>query len=221
MNSTKQARSDGRIVRRFGADDIASFGQRIRMLREARGWSVQRLAKEAGLSVIAIRGLESGQADPRLRSALSIAEALGEPIDRLVATARAASVSVRLVRREEQPSPPPGQVSLAEVTGELHEPRMQTEVVRFGVGARIKVPTQLVDRPTFCYVLEGTVTVTFGDGEAVELEEGDSIHFMNERRVDIANVRRTSAKILRVIDLMTEISRADGGRRTKNGANAK
>jgi len=191
---------------RFGAEDVASLKQRIRMLRKARGWSVQRFAKESGLSVIAIRGLESGKADPRLRSALAIAEALGEPIDRLIASARAASVSVRLVRIEDLSSPPPGRVWAADVTGELHEARMVAEVLLLGVAGVLNVPKGLNDRPTFCYVLNGSVTVKFRDGDARRLHEGDAIHFVNEGKGEIANSHRDTSKVLRVIDLISNVS---------------
>ena len=46
-------------------------GIRLRVARQARGYSQQQLARTAGVSRQAIAAMESGQTDPSLRVALS------------------------------------------------------------------------------------------------------------------------------------------------------
>jgi transcriptional regulator with XRE-family HTH domain len=193
---------------RFGSNHVTSFGQRVRWLREARGWSIQRLAREAGLSVIAIRNLESGSADPRLHSALAIAEALGEPIDRLIASARAASVSVRLLEGANVPGPVPEEVQSSDITGEMHEPRMAAQILVMGARTTVDAPKALNRRPTFCYVLDGGISVSFPDGDVHHLQEGDAIHFAEAGEVQITTSRNGSARVLRVIDLASRLPTA-------------
>lgn len=77
-----------------GSDDRwEKWGQRawrtvmseIRRLREARGWSVRRLAREAGVTPRAVAKWErDGVANMRLACAIRVAEALDVPVYDLV-----------------------------------------------------------------------------------------------------------------------------------------
>lgn len=58
-------------------------GARLRLARQARGFSQQQLAGMAGVSRQAVSALESGQSDPSLRLALALAQALGLTVDEL------------------------------------------------------------------------------------------------------------------------------------------
>ena len=58
-------------------------GTRLRLARQARGFSQQQLAGMAGVSRQAVSAVESGQSDPSLRVALALAQALGMTVDEL------------------------------------------------------------------------------------------------------------------------------------------
>lgn len=60
------------------------MGRRMQDLRKAKGWSQERLAEEAGLSVKAVRSVEVGGHDPTLFSVICLADALGVTLDYLV-----------------------------------------------------------------------------------------------------------------------------------------
>jgi transcriptional regulator with XRE-family HTH domain len=62
------------------------WGQRIKALREQKGWSRRRLAREANLSPTSISLYERGLQTPRVSTLKSIADALGVPIHALVDT---------------------------------------------------------------------------------------------------------------------------------------
>src|SRR5713226_10117407 len=61
----------------------AADGLRLRLARQARGFSQQQLAGMAGVSRQAVSAVESGQSDPSLRVALALAQALGMTVDEL------------------------------------------------------------------------------------------------------------------------------------------
>jgi len=90
-------------------------GTRLRLARQARGFSQQQLAGMAGVSRQAVSAVESGQSDPSLRVALALAQALGMTVDELFGgQAAVPAVTARLVG--EAKVPPPGQrVTLAPI----------------------------------------------------------------------------------------------------------
>ena len=60
------------------------IGERIRALREARGWFQRDLAKAAKLPVRTIGRIERGDVDVRLSTLDRIAKALGESLKNLL-----------------------------------------------------------------------------------------------------------------------------------------
>jgi putative molybdopterin biosynthesis protein len=61
----------------------AGAGVRLRVARQARGYSQQQLAGMAGVSRQAVSAVESGHSDPSLRVALTLAGALGMTVEDL------------------------------------------------------------------------------------------------------------------------------------------
>jgi transcriptional regulator with XRE-family HTH domain len=57
---------------------LAEFGKRVRAAREARGWTQEDLAYEAGLDRTYIGGIERGERNLALLSLNKVALALGE-----------------------------------------------------------------------------------------------------------------------------------------------
>jgi len=66
---------------------MTTFGQRLKRLREARGWSQQELADRAEVPYITIYRCERGQhQEPRVSVAARLARALGVSLDVLANT---------------------------------------------------------------------------------------------------------------------------------------
>lgn len=61
----------------------ASFGSRIRRLRQDRTWSQQELSLRSGISTPHISSIERGKRFPSLEYALRLAESLGVPLHAL------------------------------------------------------------------------------------------------------------------------------------------
>jgi putative molybdopterin biosynthesis protein len=68
---------------RPGGAATGNSGARLRLARQARGFSQQQLAGMAGVSRQAVSAVESGLSDPSLRVALALARALGLTIEEL------------------------------------------------------------------------------------------------------------------------------------------
>ena len=66
-----------------GAAGPEPGGARLRMLRQARGYSQQQLAGMAGVSRQAVSAVEAGHSDPSLRVALALASALGVTVEEM------------------------------------------------------------------------------------------------------------------------------------------
>jgi putative molybdopterin biosynthesis protein len=91
----------------------AGGGSRLRLARQARGYSQQQLAGMAGVTRQAVSAVESGLSDPSLRAALGLARALGMTVEEVFGPdAPEATVTARPVvpLREEG-----GRVTLAPV----------------------------------------------------------------------------------------------------------
>jgi putative molybdopterin biosynthesis protein len=74
-------------------------GAKLRFARQARGLSQQQLAGMAGVSRQAVSAVESGQSDPSLRVALTLAQALGMTVEELFGAETAIEpVPARVVR---------------------------------------------------------------------------------------------------------------------------
>ena len=87
-------------------------GAKLRLARQARGFSQQQLAGMAGVSRQAVSAVESGQSDPSLRVALALAQALGMTVEELFGSAE----TIPLVpARPVGPLGPAGRVELAPI----------------------------------------------------------------------------------------------------------
>lgn len=65
-------------------DPLLLFGQRLALLRRARGWSQERLALESGLARSYLGGVERGQRNIAILNILRLAEALECPPSELL-----------------------------------------------------------------------------------------------------------------------------------------
>jgi Zn-dependent peptidase ImmA (M78 family)/DNA-binding XRE family transcriptional regulator len=54
---------------------------RVRSLRERRGWSLSELARRAGIGISILSEIETGQSAPRLDTLVALAHALGAPLE--------------------------------------------------------------------------------------------------------------------------------------------
>ena len=68
-------------------ESAQAFGQALRGLRQARGWTQETLAFEAGVERVFVSMLERGVRQPTFTTILKLAAALGCPASELVGRA--------------------------------------------------------------------------------------------------------------------------------------
>ncbi|MGQ0655036.1 MAG: helix-turn-helix domain-containing protein [Betaproteobacteria bacterium] len=185
-----------RSISSFGEAQLRALGARLRELREARRWSLKRLSGEANVSIAALQAIEAGGSNPGLLTIVSLAEALGEPVDRLIAASRAASSTVRVVhgrlaRRT---------AGVQQLTGDLHRPRMRSWVVSVPARRSIRKLPAGARPPLFAFVLEGKLRLTFDGGGSETLAKGDTINLNAELPAQWANPGSSAARALCVAD---------------------
>lgn len=95
--------------------DLKKLGERVRFLRQGKGWSQAKLAEESGVPKAYISDLENGEAGkPNIQYAYSIAVALGVTLDDLLNETAPSSQKPRS-RKKDEPLPP----GLAELQQDL------------------------------------------------------------------------------------------------------
>jgi putative molybdopterin biosynthesis protein len=129
--------------------DGIGAGTRLRLARQARGYSQLQLAGMAGVSRQAVSAVEAGQSDPSLRVALALSRALGLTVEELFGPA--VEAPVERVRPLAPLGPPGARVSLAPVGEDLVAlPLSGATVARGGfapAGGRVAVTDQAVLGP--------------------------------------------------------------------------
>ncbi|HAP32869.1 MAG TPA: transcriptional regulator [Firmicutes bacterium] len=91
--------SPGELVGNTEQDGI-SLGERVRLLRQERGLSLQELAESAGLSYSYICEIERGLVKPSLRALRKTAAALNVPVNQIKASGNSLGGKIARVRQE-------------------------------------------------------------------------------------------------------------------------
>jgi len=71
-------------AKKAGPEAQLQLGERVRRLREARGWSQEGFAHEGGLGRSFAGAIERGEKDVRLSTLLKLARALGVSLSQLL-----------------------------------------------------------------------------------------------------------------------------------------
>jgi transcriptional regulator with XRE-family HTH domain len=181
----------------FGLAQLRVLGQRLRALRRSGNLSLRRLANESGVSVAAIQDLEAGNSSPSLLNVLSIAEVLGEPVDRLIAASMQPENVLTHVRGKLLECAGNRGGSL----GTLNEARMRGVVLSIASKSKLKDSERPVALPMFAYVLEGGVDLLFNGGRKERLAANDAVHIAREAPIAWSNFFAKRAIILCVTAL--------------------
>lgn len=174
---------------------MIAFGRELRRLRTDKGWSLQRMATESGISVAGIQKIERGTTNPSLQTALSLSEALGQPLPDLVNAARDAMRSVTVVHG----SAPRLADGMADLSPTLNDRSMRSELL--ALPPKGEVADVMTKAPLFVYVLEGNVVFHFADGRFENLRTNDAIHLKDELPARIENSIARRSLLLCVADL--------------------
>jgi transcriptional regulator with XRE-family HTH domain len=168
------------------------IGQKLTLLREEHGWSLDRVAQSAGLSSRQVLGIERGERAIPLEAALNLARAFGKPLRELIGLTvarppyyfvqRSKDISSSPSRRRrtpvERPHAPPSK-TCQPLLGDFPAKEMYPCFLRM---LNVDLETLTLHEhhgQEFIYVLEGELELTTyaGDEEVHEtLRAGDSCY---------------------------------------------
>src|SRR5262252_11097887 len=92
---------------RSGGLDLATFGQRLRHIRRAKGLTLAELGERVGRAPSALSLLENGRREPKLSQIEALARALGVPSDELLSReppSRRAQLEIALAEAQRDPA---------------------------------------------------------------------------------------------------------------------
>lgn len=171
ITALRQANADTRY-------DVRHVGKRLRELRVEKGFSVNRLAKLAGVPASTISKIENGLLRPSLVHGINLASALGENLGFLVDQYRGApqdKVVVRAGDRDQIAYPEMG-MRLQDLNGNFHPGVLEARVGQLQPMAHSGEEYMTHPGEEICHVIDGQLRYVF-EAQTYDLSAGDSIHF--------------------------------------------
>lgn len=170
----------------FIDESSSKLARRVRLERDARGWSLADLAERSGVSKAAISKIERGEASPTAVILVRLAAAFDLTLAGLLV--RAEGDAGGLSRASEQPTwrdPETGYVRRQIYSRPDHP--LEVVTVELPAGARVEFPASSYARARHVvWVTKGRLTIDEG-GERYALEAGDSLGFGPPSAVAYAN----------------------------------
>ncbi|MEI2299893.1 helix-turn-helix domain-containing protein [Ensifer sp. MJa1] len=156
-------------------DDLDQrLSERIRLEREARGWSLSQLSERAGVSRAMIHKIERGDSSPTATLLAKLSAAFGLTMSSLIARAEASQG--RLSRRQDQPvwrDPQSGYIRRH--VSPMSELPLELVEVELPAGADVPIPASAYAlHRRWIWVKAGNLTFVEG-GETHLLGEGDCL----------------------------------------------
>lgn len=148
-----------------------SVGERIRTIRNLKGWSLRKLSGICGLSANAISRIERGENSPTIASLHCLAQALDVPITEFFQTDTECCV---FTKRGEGIRIQNADVELESLGSGL--PHQQIEPFRVHIPPKTKTSSVKITHPghELVYCLGGEIKYLVGE-QAYHLQEGDSL----------------------------------------------
>lgn len=154
----------------MGPDDVETTArQRLRSLRQARGWTIEELASRAHVGASTISRLETGRRRLTLDHLVTLAAALETTVDELLVTAAEEDVVIR-PRRDRAGGHTYWMLNRPDDTSGRVVAKMHLSATK-----RLGEPGVHPGRDWF-YVLSGTVRLRLGDREHL-VETGQAAEF--------------------------------------------
>jgi transcriptional regulator with XRE-family HTH domain len=174
---------------------MASFGARLRELRLGRGWTLEDLAQQSGLSKPFLSRLESGDRQASISAVLTLSQIFGVSLASMFETAPALEPCL-LVRGAEVPAQESHGLTYWPLSSATH--LFTLRPMRLTISTRRNGSQHYQhDGEEWIYVLSGKVTLSL-DGKSYNLDEGDAIHFDSRLPHRLSARGRSDAEILLV-----------------------
>lgn len=176
---------------------VTRVGSRIRRLRKARGWTMQQLVDESGVSRRMLTSVELGQANPSLATIDRIAAALGTDFATLALPEAVPSpgavepVAPTAVWRDEQGSE-------GVLLGATNHPRAELWKWQLTPGTRYQASPDALGAQEVHHVLTGRLTLELPSGQVV-LDAGETATIPSDQPYAYVNDGAITTVFFRVL----------------------
>jgi transcriptional regulator with XRE-family HTH domain len=156
---------------------VSSIGAKVAKARAERGWSLQQLARRAGLSAAAIHKMEKSGMTPTIATLMKVAAALGKSVGYFIEEADSLR-PVTVVHRDARTLLYTSKhgLTLENISGRYGPFYLAGAEATVQPGADSGPERMMHPGEELVLVLHGSMTFEI-DGEDHVLEAGDSIHF--------------------------------------------
>jgi transcriptional regulator with XRE-family HTH domain len=182
----------GRPPKQAPAAAEAALGDRVKELRQKKGWTLDQLSGACGVSRSMLSQIERNGVNPTVAVALRIAQAFGIALGSLV-DAPAVAARIEVVRADDRSTHYRSDKDCTIRTlSPLHlEKEVEFYEVRLRPGGALRSAPHFSGTREILTVSQGSVRVTSG-GTQQDLREGDSAHYPADVPHEIVNTGRDS-----------------------------
>ena len=196
-----------RIARADGAAEHVpplDLGARVRELRRARDWTLERAAAQAGLARSTLSKIENGQMSPTYDALKKLAVGLGISVPQLFTPAPRVQVNGRMtVTRAGEGT---AQLTATYEHELLAESLTRKQMLPYRARIRARGPEEFGgwvrhEGEEFLYVLTGAIRLYTEFYEPVEMRRGDSAYYDAAMGHNVVSVSQDDATVLWVTSL--------------------
>ena len=183
------------------SEGVEEIGQRIRILREEKGLSLDEVSNLTGFDVGLLSNIETNKVQPQLGTVIKLSKALDSAFSRLVSGTGDRIYSITRKKEQKVVSRSTSQKGKKQVyiykslAPEVKGRHMEALIVQLEENPEKEVSVH--EGEEFIYVLDGIVTLDIGD-DNFELEPGDSAYYLSTTPHLVAS-KKGKATILAVL----------------------
>ncbi len=183
------------------SEGVEEIGQRIRILREEKGLSLDEVSNLTGFDVELLSNIETNKVQPQLGTVIKLSKALDSAFSRLVSGTGDRIYSITRKKEQKVVSRSTSQKGKKQVyiykslAPEVKGRHMEALIVQLEENPEKEVSVH--EGEEFIYVLDGIVTLDIGD-DNFELEPGDSAYYLSTTPHQVAS-KKGKATILAVL----------------------
>ena len=169
-------------ITKTAVDPIESVGERIRVLRQEKGLSVEEVSRLTGFEIAFLEDLENNKVQPQLGTSIKLSRALDSAFGRIVSGVGNKLYSITRKNEEIPVSRSTSKKGKKEVYSymslapDVKGRNMEALIVKLKENPDEEV--SIHEGEEFIYVLEGIVSLKIG-ADVFELEPGDSVYYLS------------------------------------------
>ena len=179
---------------RYTAEGI---GERLKALRDERGFTLAKLADLSGVPASTISKIENRQLRPSFVNALNLAMALDENLGFLVERYRGRPEPIVVVRSGDRDTLEYDEMALTlqDLSGNFMPGVLEARIGLLGKGAHSGVDPMTHEGEELCFVLSGAIRYRIGE-QIIDLAAGEYLQFKSDMRHSWENIHTRDTQVL-------------------------